>query len=89
MRRYDDALCLNCTLSACDDEAPQCFYKIWREAPAKEERLRQQKREHNRRAREARRSEIPELRLIFSRMLTDYGTYGKHRDVMEAVRKTK
>lgn len=50
------------------------------------DKLRQQKRDHNARVRAKRRAEVPELRAAFGRMLNEFGTYGKHEQVMRLVR---
>lgn len=52
------------------------------------ERLRRQKREHNARARQKRRDEARVLRLMFSRLLDEYGTFGKHSKLMRDVKAT-
>lgn len=49
-------------------------------------RLRRQKREHNARARAKRRDEAAVLRLMFSRLLDEYGTFGRHSKLMRDVK---
>lgn len=87
MRKKPDLLCLNCTLPLCDqDRGLPCRFLDTAKYEEMTERLREQKREHNARRRDERREEATTLRLKFSRLLGEYGTFGKHSDLIKAVR---
>jgi len=85
--------CLGCVLPICDqDRGKTCrFVQITVDEHLEQRRdaLRRQKREHQARIRAKRREELPELRLLFSRILDEYGTFGKHSKLIRSVRGTK
>ena len=82
--------CLECPLFRCSlDQRKPCRFltiTIDEHLKAQAEKLRQQKRDHNTRVRAKRREELAELRLIFSKLLNEYGTFGKHSELMRKVR---
>ena len=85
----DSTVCLNCTLPICDqDRNLPCRYLETEKHDKAVEQLRKQKRESESRRRALRREDAAKLRLMFSQLLTDYGTYGKHRPLMKMVRAT-
>lgn len=86
--------CLECPLFRCDLETKRktCrFVQITVDEHIDQgrEKLRRQKREHNARVRAERRAELPELRQAFGLLLNEYGTYGKHSQLMRMVRAEK
>jgi len=82
-----EKVCLECTLPICDqDRNLPCRYIETSKHDKAVEKLRKQKRESESRRRAIRREDAATLRLMFSQMLTEYGTFGKHRELMKTVR---
>lgn len=82
-----DKLCLQCTLPICDqDRKLPCRYLETSKHEKEVEKLRKQKRESESRRRALRREEAVAINQMFRKMLTDYGTYGRHRELMKIVK---